>query len=57
MNQGRGKIPTRITDKTAPHLELVIPQQHALPNARAECAYCARNAIIGSTLVARSAGM
>jgi len=38
-------------------VKLVTPAENALsPDARAECVYCARNAVIGSTLVARSAG-
>jgi len=63
MNPEGGKISTqimttwRITDKTAPHLELVTAGSKCVSlNTRADCVYCARNAVIGSTFVARSAG-
>src|SRR4029077_8080892 len=58
-NQESGKVPTqimvtwRITDKTGTR---DTRSKRAPLNARAECVYCARNAVIGSTFVARSAG-
>ena len=62
-NQEGGKVPRqimvtwRINDKSEPHLELRDDRsKRASLNARAECVYCARNAVIGSTFVARSAG-
>ncbi len=58
-NQEGGKVPTqimvtwRITDKAGTR---DTPSKRASLNACAECLYCARNAVIGSTFVARSAG-
>ena len=47
----------RINDKSQPHLELVPTAASPAPlNAHAESPYCVRNAVIGSTFVARSAG-
>ena len=61
-NQEGGKVPTqivvtwRITDKSELHWSFVTTAASAPVKRPAECVYCARNAVIGSTFVARSAG-